>query len=511
MAEVEPRTALLTSLSNLLRIPLVAGYVLIALIRIDYPFKLEWMEGGSLHQVTRILLGQKLYVAPSLDFTPFIYNPLYFYAAALLSKLLGADLFTLRLLSLVASLGCFSVIGLIVWNECGDLLCGILSGSLFAATFSLTGGWFDLARVDSLFLFLFLLGLYVIRRWDSTLATVAAAILIWLSFLTKQTALIMAFGIMAYLLAYHWKRFCWFSATLICLLIVGTLLLDWIHSGWYTYYAFGLPSHFQIEPLGYYFLFHFWTNDLLAPLGIACATSLFFLISGLARGNKRDTTFYLLIVASMLAASWLSRVKVSGYHNVLFPAYAGICVLFGLGVHRALTLVEGVPDRRKAIATSVIWVACIVQFATLAYSPLKQLPGKDDLQAGRSLVKMIAGYGGDVFIPNHPYLAVMAGKDWHALSICMTDVPRGDQGEAAEKLKTEMSRALRDRKFDAVILDDDLLFVRDVAKYYKPRIRLFPGKDVFWPVTGQMARPAIVCEPVRPGESKKDREGATGP
>ena len=65
------------------------AYVAIALTRMGYPFELEWMEGGVVDHVRRILDGHPLYVEPTLGFTPFIYPPLYFYAAAFVSRLMG--------------------------------------------------------------------------------------------------------------------------------------------------------------------------------------------------------------------------------------------------------------------------------------------------------------------------------------------------------------------------------------------------------------------------------------
>ena len=37
-------------------------------------FDLEWLEGASVQQVSRILSGQRLYVRPSIHFVPFIYQ-----------------------------------------------------------------------------------------------------------------------------------------------------------------------------------------------------------------------------------------------------------------------------------------------------------------------------------------------------------------------------------------------------------------------------------------------------
>ena len=45
--------------------------------RFPYPFGLEWMEGGILAHALRIAEGQPTYAAPSVDFIPFLYTPLY--------------------------------------------------------------------------------------------------------------------------------------------------------------------------------------------------------------------------------------------------------------------------------------------------------------------------------------------------------------------------------------------------------------------------------------------------
>ena len=88
----------------------IGSYLVVALLRIGYPFELEWMEGAVADHVLRILSGQPLYVRPSLDFVPFVYPPLYFYVSAGFAKLLGFSLLPLRLVSLLSSLACFAVI-----------------------------------------------------------------------------------------------------------------------------------------------------------------------------------------------------------------------------------------------------------------------------------------------------------------------------------------------------------------------------------------------------------------
>ena len=54
----------------------IAMYLVVAVVRIRYPFELQWMEGGSVDHVRRVLHGQSIYQAPSVDFVSFAYPPL---------------------------------------------------------------------------------------------------------------------------------------------------------------------------------------------------------------------------------------------------------------------------------------------------------------------------------------------------------------------------------------------------------------------------------------------------
>jgi 4-amino-4-deoxy-L-arabinose transferase-like glycosyltransferase len=145
--------------------------------RIQYPFELDWIEGGLLGQVQRIVNGQAVYAAPSLEFVAFIYPPLFFYLSALASQFFGATFFSLRLVSFLASLVSFVCIFLIVKEEMGDKFIAFISACFFAGTFRVTGAWMDIARVDSLFVALLFLFVYFIRHSNSTRAFILAGFL----------------------------------------------------------------------------------------------------------------------------------------------------------------------------------------------------------------------------------------------------------------------------------------------------------------------------------------------
>lgn len=470
-------------------------YMFLAFIRMTYPFELEWMEGGTVEHVSRILSGLKLYVKPSLEFTPFIYNPLYFYVAAVVSKVFGNDFFSLRLLSFVSSLGCFSLICLIVKKETSNAYCALLSGCLFAATYKISGAWFDIARVDSLFLLLFLLGLYILRLRISNGSVILAVMLFSLSYFCKQPALLMSIPLALYFWLQSRRLGLLYTAAMLIFIGATTLWLDWLHDGWYSYYIFYLPRRFPIaEP---HDLIRFWTNDLALPLGIGCAMALFYLLFGSPGSANRSRLFYLLMTVGMLVASWVARIKLGGNGNVLFPAYAAVSVLFGIGLNSVLEFVRRYGRDNKNAMKSFVYICCILQFMALAYNPMLLIPSQKDREAGQKLVQTLERIPGDVFVPSNPHLAVMAGKSSYALAICMRDIARGDPGgKPASDLANEIYTAVAEHKFGAVVTNEpEYLQSFPLETFYVRQKLAFKDPDVFWTVTGFKSRPSVIWVP----------------
>ena len=484
-------------------------YLMIALLRIRYPFELEWMEGGSVDHVRRILAGQKLYVRPTLEFVPYIYTPLYFYVSAAVAVAVGVGFTALRLVSLVASLGCFATIFIMVRRETRDTLAGIVAAGLFAATFRIGGAWFDLARIDSLFLFLLLVGVYVLRFAGPRRSYVLAGLLVSLAFLTKQIALIMLVPLIAWSAVRGirprvgrdggseddhraLRRSLWFTGTVVGVTGLTTVILNYLHDGWYNYYVFELASHHEIVGSKY---IGFWKDDLFLKLPVAVAIAVFYLLPGAGGTRKPRDFFYPVLLAGMVGGSWISRLHLGGYENVLLPAYAAGAIGFGLGIHKASRLLLSKP----VYATKVLWiVVCIIslwQFALLRYDPARQLPTGADREAGNRLVGMISKVEGQVLVPDHGYLARMAGKQDCAHRMAMHDVIRGGVAGSKADLIGEIGRALSEKQFGAVILDYEWR-PNELDPYYEVRQMGYPNDEVFMPVTGKRTRPTLMCVPM---------------
>ena len=487
----------LVPLLNLALFSLAVVYLIIylwmAYYRLRYPFDLEWIEGGMVDQVQRLLHGQSMYVAPGINYVPFLYPPVFFYFSAAASLLFGGGFFPLRLVSFLASLVSFTVIYQIVREETKNGWVALISTGLFAATFRVTGAWLDIARVDSLFLAFWLLFVYFVRKRNSLRYSVLAGLFAALAYLTKQTALIACLPAMVFLFWCDWKYA--LSSLAVAALTIGvtTLVMNQASAGWYGYYVFGLLSQ-QTEWLPLEFV-TFWNDDLLVHLPLAILFSLFFLTSW-PKQNRLTLIQWTSIALGALAGTFITRVKIGGYDNVLLPTYAVISILFGLGLAGVLKMLKQLQAEYRIRLESLILIACLVQLVILFYNPFAQIPTKADQAAGNKLIQTLSTVKGEVFLPDHGYLSTLAGKKTFAHESAIWDVLRGNQQTPGRTLLAEdLKNAIRNQTFDEIILDSDLDFYWccvNIDQYYTRVGDVFLDQTSFFPVTGDKKRPTYV-------------------
>ena len=111
-----------------------------------------------------------------------------------------------------------------VRRESRNHVAPILACGWFASTYSLTGNWFDIARVDSLFLFLVLASLWLARFGRSFSSAIGAGLTLLLAFFTKQTGLFFLAPVIAFCFVHGWKRAAVASASFIVPSLVGVAL-----------------------------------------------------------------------------------------------------------------------------------------------------------------------------------------------------------------------------------------------------------------------------------------------
>jgi 4-amino-4-deoxy-L-arabinose transferase-like glycosyltransferase len=461
-------------------------YLCVATLRLRYPFELEWLEGATLDHVRRVLTDAPLYARPSLDFIALTYPPLYYYLAALVLRTGGSGFVAMRLVSIAASGGSFVLIYTLVRAESGHRI-AFVSAGLFVATYSLSGAWLDLGRVDSLYLCLALATGVVLVRASSPLHFAAAGLLTALALLTKQTILITLILVAPYLLVRQPRGFLCFVAVAAAAGGGAELYLDKRSDGWFRYYVYELPRMRLAISSRAARLWAFAWNDLLRPLAPILAGTL---AAFLTRGRDTVDAAALdrqirvgLFTAGMILSSALARLEGGAWTNALLPAYAAIAVLFGIAAGR-------LPG-----AAPLAPIAAVLQLAILAYDPRALVPTSRDAAAGRAIVDRIRQLPDGVLVLDHGYLAEMAGKRSFAHGWAMTDVLWADQGGAGRALESEVRSAIAARRFPALVLDATRhWFAPDFASYYV-RADELPDPGAFQPVSGSRRRPEAVYVP----------------
>lgn len=406
-------------------IPIIVYFYLLTQ-RMPIPFDLEWGEGAGINQIHRIISGNPLYGAPTLEFAPLVYSPTYYLISALFALLLD-DLFMAgRLVSVLASLGAVCLIACLVWRETRDAFSSWLAGALFIGCFAISDGFFDLVRVDSLYVFLILSAFLVLLTARNRLPLIGGGFGIALAFFTKQSALIVFIPLLVYLLAKNWRRYGLVAAAAGAGVIVPLWLVNSKTSGWFSYYLIRLPAEH-----GYSFLdaVDFWLGDLISPLGIALAIGLMVIVFRdtpgsrvdlkQADGPKRDKnvpapepliSYYLFFALGAIGAAWVTRASNGGGANNVMPAYAAISILFGLGYRKTVELLHKLGQ--NAYRGQILFGALIMfQFLGLIYNPLNFIPTQAEIAANLLLLDEIKNSEKPVLVPYRSHLALLAGKD----------------------------------------------------------------------------------------------------
>jgi 4-amino-4-deoxy-L-arabinose transferase-like glycosyltransferase len=471
----------------------IACYLAVAFARFNYPYPLEWLEGGVLLHVQRVLHGQPLYGAPSIGFTPFLYTPLYYYVSAGAAWLFGLHLSTLRMVSIGSSLVAFGALGTLVWLETRNRWAAVCAVGVFAATFRLGGAWLDLARVDTLFVALVLVGLVVARQTRTGRVAVLAGLVLAASFFAKQSALLPALAVLPFLWRRERRLAVVYGATFGGTLAAVTLGFDRATGGWFSQYTLRLAGQHALltgEYVG------FWTHDLLRPLLLA------LVVGGVGLWSVRRGEggwFWIPVSGGLVLASYSARLHSGGYDNVLLPAYAAVALVVGLGLH-ALTRPDLTGRRHRA--AQVLLAGMLVAFAALIYNPLEQIPSASATQTGDRLVAALAKLPKPVYLPSQSWLlpAAHPGASTTAPSSALDDILRGHIRGSNQTLARALRQLVASRAYASIVVDRPSVFsyLPGSLPWYYCRVGALPKDAILEPWTGTRSAPATVWMPRTP-------------
>jgi hypothetical protein len=474
----------------------IGVYLFLAVQRMGYPYELDWIEGGFVDQVGRVLSGQTVYGPPSITFTPFLYTPLFFYLSAAAAKVVGGGFFPLRLVSVLSSLAAMGGMFAVVYRRNRNIAAGLIAAGLLAASYRITGAWLDVGRVDTLAVALLVLFCLALPTSPNRMRWVLAGLFAGLMVLTKQSMLIAVLPFLAVHLIQYRARALWMAAGFLVPVGLVTLVLQAASNGWYSFYTVELLGQ-QTDWLGQDVIVGFWKTDILrhffVPLGFGAA-GLFLIF----RERRREFWEWLALLAGALLCSFVARIKAGGYDNVLLPSVAVIGILLGIGWDRLCGAIRKNPNALRDASGIVLSVAVLYQFYHLRYSPADQLPTERNYQTGEAFIRYLADLPGTVYVPYHTHYSVMAGKETFAHQAALWDVLRGEAPSRGKPILTaEIEKAIRSGRFDAIILDGDgqWNFLYGLDRYYSAPPNLLPPDWAPTPLTGWQISPGLIFTP----------------
>ncbi len=415
--------------------------------RVGFPYALEWLDNSMLQHALKVARGLAIYVTPTLEFTPLIYPPVFSWLGALAVQLGGPTLVPLRVISIASTVVSAFLLYRIARMETRSHLAGVLSAGLFLAMYRISGSFYDIARVDALFLALVLAGVYLARTATRPAAWATAGAVFAVAALTKHPAALVVAALSAEAVLRNRRGALAMPIAFGVILAGVSISIDISTGGMFSYYMIVLPGG---DPWSAEIFLNAFTKDLLGPLPIAIAASLGFLAaSWMAR---REWLFWAALLVAAAAGSGWSRAHVGGASNTLMPAYATLALLGGIGFGAFRTWASRLPESSATAARALAGLVALVQFAGLVYTPWNLTPSARDTAANVSLVRRMTEAGGEVFAPYDDYLAYQTGQRSLANASAIENVDRVPFPVAVE-MRAALDREVVSKRYALIVLD----------------------------------------------------------
>lgn len=423
--------------------------------QLPYGAELHGFEAALLDHARRWHDGAPVYGPPDILFTPLLYAPGFWWATAAAGAVVGLDLTAARIVSALALVGAMACLFDLTRQLTGDWRHGLLAAGFYAMTFNVAQGRAALGLSDGLATALALgagVALSRMRTWRG--ATIAGLLLVAAVF-TKQTMLLVVLAGGVWALAHRRQLLVPLVAVTS---VVGLGLAGWLTlstDGWFATYVVHIPLS---VPWRWSAVTGFPFADL-RPVHVALLMTLLVMVlprRPLERPTA-DETLAVLVVATLVTASWLGRLHQGGHVNALIPALAAASLGLAVSVHRLALRIAAVLKSR--LSPFYVPVIVIVQFWMLAYDPRDFLPpatGAADVAAIRAELRALPrplflpgdGYWVDAVTGAEPFatndLGYLKDRPWLAELIAASDKAVREGAYAAVVLPSFLVDAYRD-------------------------------------------------------------------
>ena len=383
-------TSLVANLFTVYALAWIGFSVFLWFNHINFPLNLEAMELTVVQHLQRIMAGQSLYIAPSPEFIPLAYAPLYYYFSVPFAWLFGANLFTLRLVAILGMLGAGAIIFLAIKKQTCSNWWAVIALGLFAAAYRVMDTYLDNAHSDSWLLFTVLLGCFLIASNRSRATDLFGVLFLIVSFWFKQHGAIFAIGGVLYLTWRDGFRNSWFHWALAGVLGPGLYLLMPLALGpQFHYYTFIVPSHWSelnFEAVRRYLAFIVKSYPFLAAAG-GLALGYFVI-----KDRKNAGIWYFMLPFAMLTG-FMGALDPGSNNNVFIPMGAWFIITGLLGLQKAI-------EQYPAVNRWALHVFAVgVSFALFLYNPVSVLVSPRANAAYQDMVEYLNTLDGPVYAP----------------------------------------------------------------------------------------------------------------
>lgn len=478
----------------LIAVAFIVLFFYTALPRFRYPYDLDFLEDSMLMQSLRVANGQSVYLPPNADFNPHVYMPLFFWLGGMLFKSGGPSLVLLRCISFAATLATTVLIYLIAVKESGLRWIAIACAGLFLGGYRINGFWYEVARVDSLFIALMLAGFALaIYAGSSNWRLILSAVFMALAAFTKQTGYIVAIGLSLYLLIKIRHRAWIFLLVFDALAVIPLFVLNRSTNGWFFYHIFYIGSADPVESRR---LINFLTKELF---GIMTGLSVLTFLAGILGVRQSGTKVlreqpWLFAIGLALMISSLGRMRVGGNLNNRMPAYALLCIAPAIWMQMS----SGNRILKESDIPWQNWVAVfliLLQFWMGRYDPKRFIPTSTMRNSGDRLLQQISSVEGPVLVMMHPYYTLLAGKEPSSQIATIWYVRHRGELQIPEDFVVR----IQDHYYSAIISDESFFETQPdlhqlLTTYYIPA-KTLSSAQAPPTITGVVVRPKLIYLP----------------
>lgn len=358
---------------------------------VGFPLHLEIMEGAVLQHVQRAMAFEAIYPEPSPAYVPLAYNPLYYLLAAPFAWIVGANLFTLRLVAILGMAGSGLILYRVVQEKTRSTWWGLMAAGLFAAAYRVMDTYLDNAHSDSWLLCSALLGSYILDRNRSRLWNLAGVVILISAFWFKQHGALFAIGGVLFLTWREgWRRSVpyWLTAA-----ALGPILYlfagPWLFGPQFHYFTWEVPrqwSELSLYTFRRYLGFIAKSYPILGAFGASVVVW-----TGVRKRANLNIWHVQFVFAALTGL--MGSLDPGSSNNIYIPMGTWFILMGTLGLHGFTVHFPAARDH------GIHLLALITTFALLVYDPRSVITSPRARESYNDLLGLLHNIEGNVYAP----------------------------------------------------------------------------------------------------------------